>query len=452
MADAPVIRPYQADALEFLVKTRRAAIFDEPGLGKSMQALLAMRDLEPRGKLLIVAPGDATGVWQDEAAFWLDEEVGIYSGLKPSIDQLDRPHGIVVTNYHRLANVLATNHSWDGIIFDESQILRNRNTDTLFRAVRPYFDRARYHLDAIPTFFLSGTPIVKAAGDLWPTLHIINRRRWNAFWPFVQRHTNWWVDGYGWHTEGVTNVKALWAELDDISLRRTVAECQPWLPPIQRQRVPLVMTPRQAAAYRSIEKDMMADVDDGSGMILTSTVLARETRLRQLLVSPRLIGINDPGAGVLALRDIAHEHDRPLVVFTPFPSAFPYIQADLKTKRPIGLIKQGSDGNARAKEFLARAKAGDAPLLLVSLGMAKSWSVSRGTYEGYMLGVDWNETTMVQAERRIGRDGQEHSVFSRYFVHQDTHDLDALDILAGKKRLADVIIDRKNTLRRYHGR
>lgn len=448
MADVPVIRPYQAEALDFLVKTQRAAIFDEPGLGKSMQALLAMRDLEPRGRILIVAPGDATGVWKDEAAFWLDEEVGVYSGLKPSIDELDRPHGLVVTNYHRLANVLATTHSWDGIIFDESHILRNRNTDTLFRAVRPYFDRQRYHLDAIPAFFLSGTPIVKAAGDLWPTLHIINRRRWNAYWPFVQGYTNWWVDNFGWHTEGVTNAKALWAELDDVSLRRTVAECQPDLPPIQRQRVPLVMTPRQARAYREIEAQMYADVDDGRGMILTPTALARETRLRQLLVSPRLIGVDDPGAGVLALKEIAHEHNRPLVIFTPFPSAFPYIEADLKTKRPIGLIKQGSDGNARAKEFVTRAKAGEAPLLLVSLQMAKSWSVSRGTHEGYMLGTDWNETTMVQAERRIGRDGQTNTVFSRYLVHEDTHDFDQLDVLAGKKRLADVIIDRK-TKRRF---
>lgn len=445
------IRPYQAEGLEFLTSHPRAAIFDEPGLGKSMQALLAMRDLT-KGRVLIVAPGSATGVWQDECRFWLDEEPGIFSGLKPDPDIIDQRGGVVVTNYARLGPVLEANHDWQGIIFDESHILRNRKTDTLFRAVRPFFERQRYRLGTIPVFALSGTPIVKHTGDLWPILHILDRRRWNAYWPFVSKYAVVWQDLYGWHVSGTTNARALWAELDSISLRRTISEVQPDLPPVIRQRVPLAMTRRQASAYRDIEADMMHELTsrDGSSWILTPTVLARETRLRELLVSPRLLGIDDPGAGVLALRSTLAEHDRPLVVFTPFPSAFPHIMADLKTKRPIGVIRQGSDSNARAKEFVARAQAGEAPILLVSIAMAQSWSVARGSYECYMLGFDWNNTAMSQAESRLRRDGQKSTVLSKYFVHEDTHDYDALDILDGKRRLSDVIIDRKRLLRRYH--
>lgn len=452
MAEPLTIRPYQAEALDFLVAHEKAALFDDPGLGKTMQSLLAMRDLEPRGKLLVVTTGDALGVWRDEATLWLDEEVGMFAGPKPSLEELNRPHGIVITNYHRLAKVLAMHHNWDGLIFDESQTLRNRNTDTLFKSIRPFFDNQRYGLSKVPAFFLSATPIVKSAGDLWPILHLIDKRRWNAYWPFVQRYSIFWIDAMGhWHTEGITNASALWAEVDTIGLRRTIAEVQPYLPPKLRQRVPLTMTPRQARAYRELEKDMFTEISDGS-LLLSPTALSRETRLRQLLVSPRLLGIDDPGAGVTALREVASKSDEPLVVFSPFPSAFGYIEHDLKTKRRVTRIHQGIDGNAVAKAFVSDAQAGNGPILLVSLQMAKAWSISRATNEGYMLGFDWNDMTMEQAERRIARDGQTKTVLAHYFVHQDTHDLDALDVLSGKRRLSSVIMDRKRLLRkRYHG-
>lgn len=448
----PSIRPYQAEALEFLVKHERAALWDEPGLGKTMMSLLAMRDLEPRGRILVVATGDATGVWQDEINFWLDEGSGVYSGLKPSEDELDRPHGFVITNYHRLANVLSRRIQWDGVIFDESQMLRNRNTTTLFKSVRHYFDRARYGLGGIPAFFLSGTPIVKAAGDIWPILHLIDRKRWNAFWPFVQKYSIFWQDQFGWHTEGVTNAKGLWEETSSVSLRRTVEVAQPWLPPKVRQRVPLTMTPKQARAYRDLERDMYAEVDDGS-LLLAPSALAAETRLRQLLVCPRLLGIEDDGAALLALRDIATSHRRPLVVFTPFPSAFPFVEAALlRTGRPMYRVRGGMGERFRESVdlFNRAAKEGSGPILLASVEMAKGWSVAKSTHECYMLEFDWNETAMKQAESRLHRDGQEDTVFSRYFVHEGTHDFDALDVLAGKRRLADVILDRKHKIRRRH--
>lgn len=451
MADVPVIRPYQAEALNFLVEHRRAAIFDEPGLGKTMQSLLAMRDLEPRGRLLVIAPGDATGVWQDECRLWLDEEPGIFSGLKPDQEQLDRPHGIVVTNYARLDNVLSQGIGWDGVIFDESQMLRNRNTRTLFKSVRHHFDRQRYGLAHVPAFFLSGTPIVKSAGDIWPILHLIDRKRWNAYWPFVQKYSVFWIDRLGhWQTEGITNARSLWKEVDSVGLRRLQADVQPDLPPKVRQRIPLTMTPKQARAYRDIEKDMFTEVADGS-LFLTPTALARETRLRQLLVCPRLIGIDDDGAALVAAREIAMSHARPLVLFTPFTAAFPFMEAALlRTGRPMYKVHGGMGGgfHESVKAFNRASQLGEAPILLASLSMPRGWSVSRSSHECYMVEFDWNDTTMEQAERRLARDGQTTTVFSRYFVHEGTHDYDALDVLSGKRRLADVILDRKRLLRK----
>lgn len=61
---------YQDDGIEFLRARPRALIADEPGLGKSRQALLAA--VEP---VLIVAPAMIHDMhtWQDEIAKWCPE-------------------------------------------------------------------------------------------------------------------------------------------------------------------------------------------------------------------------------------------------------------------------------------------------------------------------------------------------------------------------------------------
>jgi len=443
------IRPYQSEGLEFLVNHRRAALFDEPGLGKSMQALLAMDDLTPSGRILVVATGDAVGVWQDEALRWLGEEASVYAGTKADPDALGRGR-VVVTNYHRLSTGLGYG-GWSGVIFDESQMLRNRGTRTLFKAVRAHFDNQRTGLGKVPAFFLSGTPIVKAAGDVWPILHSLDKKRWSSYWAFVHKYAITWHDNFGWHVEGVTNTKAMWTELSSVALRRTVAEVQPNLPPKIRQRVPLTMTPRQAKAYRELARDMYTAIDDVGGavkgLLLASGALALETRLRQLLVSPRLLGIEDDGAALVALREVAGSHNRPLVVFTPFAEAIPYIMAAGEAVgRPAYAIQGGMRIGGIAdsvKLYGMAARAGMAPLLVATVTMGKSWSVADVTHECYMMGFDWNATTMIQAESRLHRNEQKDTVFSRYFTHEKTHDQDALDVLAGKKRLADVILDRR---------
>ena len=439
------IRPYQAEGLEFLVGHERAALFDEPGLGKTMQALLSMRDLEPRGRILVVATGDAVGVWKDEITKWLGEEATVFSGSGASLEAFDNPHGFVITNYSRLA--VALDLKWDGVIFDESQMLRNRNTRTLFKTVRAAFDNGHTGLGKVPVFFLSGTPIVKAAGDLWPILHLIDKHRWSSYWRFVQKYALVWQDQFGWHVEGVTNALGLWNEVSSVALRRTVAEVQPSLPPKIRQRVPLEMTSRQARAYRELEADMIAEVDlpEVGGLILTPSILARETRLRQVLVCPRLIGVDDDGAAVGALVSNLKEAPRSVVIFTPFAQAIPWIKARIEEQTYMPVYVATGGMGSRFAEAIARFNSlqTDQPgVLIATVQMGKSWQAVDVTHEVYFIGFDWNATTQLQAESRVHRSGQTHTVFAHYFVHADTHDLAALDVLAGKKRLADVILDR----------
>lgn len=409
-----------------------------------MQSLLSMNDmLGDRARILVIAPGDAVGVWQDEVVKWLDEEPAVFAGTKADATATSH-QGVVISNYHRMGATL-TQH-WDGVIFDESQMLRNKNTETLFRFVRRQF--ASGTMRKVPAFFLSGTPIVKHTGDIWPILHLINRRRWSAYWTFVEKYSNVWQDDYGWHVEGVTNLKALWAELAEVALRRTEGEVP--LPPKIRQRIPLKMTPRQAKAYKDLMRDMYTEVDNGDGYLLTPSVLAREQRLRQLLACPRVLGIDDDGAALRAIGEIAEREAEPFVIFTPFEKVMPYAATHLgRLGRPTYSVHggMGAKFHQNIQMFKESSKRGFAPILLCTVQMGRSWDVAQYTHRVRFLGVDWNETTQDQAESRVQRDGQTETTFADYFVHEGTHDVDALDILAGKKRLADAILDHKTPKR-----
>lgn len=445
------LRPYQAEAIDFLVDRGRACLFDEPGLGKCMQSLLSMRELDSDGQLLVVAPGDAIGVWPDEVEKWLGEDAGVWAGVNADLAALDA--SVVITNYARLPQVFDKKHLWSGVIFDESQALRNRNTTTLFKFVKTVFDNRAYGMRDVPVFFLSGTPIVKSVGDIWPMLHVVDRKRWRGYWPFVQDYALVWQDQFGWHVEGVGNVTQLWADLDDVVLRRLRKDVQKWLPIRTRQPIRLTMTPKQAKAYYQLEKDMMAEIDDGS-LFLTPSVLSLETRLRQLLVMPRWLGIEDDGAGVNLLKEVATDHNRPFVVYTPFVKPMPMIADALAkaSKRQVFLVHGGMGQRFRqsVEDFKARANAGEDPILLSNIKMAKGWDVSRQTFECYMLGLEWNEVDMEQAESRLDRDGQVNGVMAYYLLHNDSHDDDALAVLSGKRRLAEVILDRKVRKGRIH--
>lgn len=207
-----------------------------------------------------------------------------------------------------------------------------------------------------------------------------------------------------------------------------------------------MMTKAQARAYSDLSADMLTVLGTGSGPdLLTPSILARETRMRELLACPRLLGIEDDGAALNSLRELAANTTHPFVVFTPFPSAYPFIEAAFaRTGRPVYTSRGGTGLAFRTGTdlFNKAAAAGESPILLASTFMSKGWSVSRSASECWHLGAGWNNMEQVQAESRLGRDGQKDPVFSKYFVHQDTHDYNYLEIIAGKRRLADAILDR----------
>lgn len=403
---------------------------DEPGLGKSAQALTASDS-----PLLIVAPGHTHGVWEDEVALWYDKDIvpARYVGTKRK--KIGLAHPVVLTNYASLDEALAPR--WHTVIFDEAHTLRNRQARTRFKTVRRRLRTQR-------AFFLTGSPIFEHAGDLWPLLYLIDRTRWPSYWTFVERFAFVSVNDFGWSVEGARNIPALRADVADVVIQRTYEMVKRELPPLRRMKYRLDMSVAQAKAYKDLEEEMLTEVADGS-LLLAPSELAVMTRLRQLLVSPRLLGIEDTGAALTALQEEAAGKPRPLVIFTPFSEAIPHIW-DALAEAGYEVLEQLKGGMTPAamtsayhtfQHAEARAKA-----IIAQVRLGTGWNANVA-HEAFFVGMDWSAPVHDQAERRLRRDGQRRPVLARYFVHTGTIEEDQLEILGGKKKIADLIMQLK---------
>jgi len=410
---------------------------DEPGTGKTIQALYAAQALGVQ-KTLVVCPKNAFGVWIDECAKWWPEAHVIIFDLKHRRLDFSKNHpNIVITNYQQVANILAYLKYWDLAIFDESHILRNRKTRTLYGVASRVWSGS--------VFMLTGSPVFKGAQDLWAPLHIMHPEQFKSYWKFVNQFCHVDNNGFGWQVHGIKNEQALWPALDEWVLRRLKVDVLPWLPEKQRQRVPLEMTRTQVKHYKALTTDLMTQLREDE-YVLTPTILALDTILRQLLVCPRILGIDDDGAAIKALAEDFELEPRPCVVFTPFVKAIPYITRALDKADVyyIGVIKGGMKPEDLAKVIRDfRAYPRPEKVLVASVGVATSWAAPEAS-TCYFLGYDWSPSINTQAEDRLHRDGQKNAVTVKYFVHEKTIDRHVLEILDGKTSIAKLILDTRN--------
>ena len=161
------LRPYQQRGLDWLAFCRQAGLgcvlADDMGLGKTIQALAVL--VRDRGQTLVVSPTSVLFNWLAELRlFRPDLVVATYHGARRV---LDPSADVVLTSYPILRNDSdeLAEPSWETVILDESQTIKNPDSQVA---------RAAYRLKAKWRLTLSGTPIENRLDELWSQLHFTN--------------------------------------------------------------------------------------------------------------------------------------------------------------------------------------------------------------------------------------------------------------------------------------
>lgn len=442
-AEQRSLREYQQTAKDLLVSRGRMILADEPGLGKTPPAVLAARELVPSGGILVVAPKVAYGVWRREVKNWIDEDVVIYAGQPGKRAGIDvSGDKWVVTNYHTLAELTARRSRWPLVVFDESHHMANRKA-------RFYKDARKVQSEAL--FELTGSPQVNGLWDLWTQLNLIDPKKFSSFWRFLYEHVEVTRGKFGMELGGPKNPTHTRAAIKPYLLRRTKHSSGLNLPPKQRGVLEAEHTPLQRRIYKELADEMVADLGGDRGVIMTPSRMALHTRLRQVNVTPALLGAEHRSGAFEALvgkLDELFAAGQHVIVFTPFTQAIPFvIDEATRLTQNIAVLVGGMTGD-QIEEVVNwfQEKPLKNKLLIASIRAGTSWTATAAS-NCIFLGYDYTPMWNGQCEDRLHRFGQTTMVNAHYIVSRGTVDEHIMEILDRKTSWNNLILNPERLVR-----
>ena len=161
--------PYQLEGIEVLISRDSLLLADDMGLGKTVQAIAALRILVHQHyvqQALIVVPASLVIQWRKELRLWAPElRISTVQGLAHErAYQWSTQAHVFLTGYETLREDFTNNPqspprrvTWDLVILDEAQKIKNRGTEVSQKCKRIPRKRA---------WALTGTPMENIPDDL----------------------------------------------------------------------------------------------------------------------------------------------------------------------------------------------------------------------------------------------------------------------------------------------
>ena len=417
-------RSYQTEGISIMSKRDGNLEFDDMGLGKTLQSLISAIDKVPDynapWQILVICSKNALYVWKEEISKWFDEDCIIYTGTPAKRKKIwdifyyEDTHFLITT--YGVANELDKD-CWNALICDEIHVagLLNQKTKT-FRMVQEYSKKVPY------LYLMTGTPIRQGVIDLYAPLHLIAPEAFKNYWQFVNKYCIVIDTPFGKHIErNPRNIESFRSVLDNYMVRRLKTEVLKDLPGKQRNVIPLEMTPKQRLAHQGVLEELYYGDDDST--IVTPNKMTAMLRARQLLVSPRLLGIDEDGAGLDYIREAGEAlltAGRPFVVFTPFKQALSIIQDvifEMGMATKIYLISGGMTPAAFANSwqgFESDPSRNKAMICVIKSGASFHATTAS---DCFFLGYEWDFNFNTQSEDRLCRLGQSNFVNCNYLLH-----------------------------------
>ena len=157
---------------------RTFLLADEPGLGKTAQALLAAEAAEAY-PLLVVVPNVVKTNWAREAAMWTPRRAATV--IHGDGEDIDAFADIVVVNYEILDRHAGWmgNHGFRGMVVDEAHFIKNTSS-LRSRKVLEIADKIRTRIARPLMMALTGTPLINDIDDfraIWQFLGWIDEKK-----------------------------------------------------------------------------------------------------------------------------------------------------------------------------------------------------------------------------------------------------------------------------------
>ena len=328
--------PHQRAGVAFLATARKALLADEPGLGKTAQAIRALKKLQEDGTevfpALIVCPNTLKKNWKREfAKWWPDVKVTVIKGSAGQRrKQFEEDADVFVINWESLRShsklasygsvALARCPECGG---HDDKVSENRCevhprelnnidfkaviADEIHRSKEPKSKQTRALWaasgDAEIRFALTGTPIANNVLDLWAILHWLSPKEWPSKTRWIDRMINTMLNAFGGMM--VLGVKPhmeqeFYAAINPRMRRMLKAKVLPWLPEMMFERRDVEMSTKQKKAYDQMRDLMIAELEGGDAITAPSP-LTQTIRLLQFASSYAEMSANEETGEIRAV-------------------------------------------------------------------------------------------------------------------------------------------------------
>jgi SWI/SNF-related matrix-associated actin-dependent regulator 1 of chromatin subfamily A len=320
--------PHQRAGVKFLATAKRALLADEPGLGKTAQAIRALKELNEQGEdvfpALIVCPNTLKKNWAREFARW-------YPGVTTQVikgtttqrkKQFETQANIYIINWESLrthsrlapygsialARCSACGGHDERVSLNRCEVherelnqidFKSVVADEIHRSKDPKSKQTRALWsatgDAKIRFALTGTPVANNVVDMWSILHWLSPEDWSSKTKWIDRMIDTMMNAFGGMM--VIGVKPHMEEefqktISHHMRRMLKARVLPWLPDVVNERRDIEMSTKQKKAYEQMRDHMIAELESGEALSAPS-VLTQTIRLLQFASSYADMVVNE---------------------------------------------------------------------------------------------------------------------------------------------------------------
>lgn len=469
---------YQKKAVKFLLEHAAAALFLDPGLGKTSITLAALKFLKDRGlftKALLLAPLRVChSTWPRELEKWSD-----FAGLKAVVvhgtkkdELIEEEADIVITNYESLPWLLGAekaesvtgkkrlvvdmklwkSRGFDALIIDELSKFKDSGT-ARFKALK----------QVLHTFGrrwgLTGSPSPNGLLDLFGQMYVLDQGR--SLGQFVTHYrskffTPSW-DGYSWDLNPGAE-QAIYKRIKPLALTMSAADYLE-MPKLIENDVRVTLPAEARRVYDELESELYSEIQ-GKTVVAVNAASA-STKCRQVAngavyVDPDVLKlVRKPksdrkwvelhDAKLDAVESIVEElQGEPVLI------AYDFEHDLVRLKERFGKNTPHIGGGVTPKKSAEIEKAwnaGEVPILIGHpASVAHGLNLQGAGRHVIWHSLTWNFELYDQFIRRVYRQGQKSKrVFVHHILADETIDVDILAALKSKDHGQRALFDALKT-------
>ena len=423
---------YQKEAVKFLVEKGSAALWLDPGLGKTAVVLSAFRTLKIKGlakKMLVIAPlRPVHGVWPPEAKKWeqfADYSVGVlHGGNKAKV--LKQQHDIYVINFEGLGWLSSqlNGKDWPFQILTVDEISYMKNTQTQrFKTIKPLLDKFDRR------WGLTGSPAPNSLLDIFGPQLILDQGA--TFGPYISRFRTeyFYPSGYGGYewklqSDGEARIHAALAG----KVLRMAALDHLDLPELTYNDILVDLPPNARKLYDAFENNLTVELNSGNVTAVNAAVAV----MKGQQIANGGSYLDDDGSG--NARISTHLHDakteavldlveelsgQPCIIGYHFAHDLERLKAAFPSAPVIG---SGVIGN-KLDTIIDDWNSGKTPILLAHPMSAGHGLNLQGTGHAVIwYSLTWSLEIYEQFIRRLWRQGQKNHIVVHHIMAKDTID------------------------------